>query len=53
MWVSDGDLVDIEGVSLKVMYMFGYMDDFFCFFMDDWVFMGDMLLICGIGCIDF
>ncbi len=53
MRVSDGDPVDIEGVSLKSIYTPGHTDDSFCFLMDDRVLTGDTLLIRGTGRTDF
>ncbi len=53
MRVSDGDRIDIEGVSLDVMYTPGHTDDSYSFAMDDRVFTGDTLLIRGTGRTDF
>ncbi len=51
--VSEGDRVDIEGVSLDVLYTPGHTDDSYSFRMADRVFTGDTLLIRGTGRTDF
>ncbi len=51
--VSDGDRIDIEGISLEALYTPGHTDDSYCFVMDDRVFTGDTLLIRGTGRTDF
>ena len=53
MRVSDGDSIDIEGISLGVMYTPGHTDDSCCFLLDDRVFTGDTLFIRGTGRTDF
>jgi len=53
MRVSDGDSIDIEGVSLDVLYTPGHTDDSYSFVMADRVFTGDTLLIRGTGRTDF
>ena len=53
MRVADGDKLEIEGVSLEVLYTPGHTDDSYCFLMDDRVFTGDTLLIRGTGRTDF
>jgi len=53
MRVSDGDQLDIEGVSLDIIYTPGHTDDSYSFVMDDRVFTGDTLLIRGTGRTDF
>jgi len=53
MRVSDGDQIDINGVSLTAMYTPGHTDDSFCFSMSDRIFTGDTLLIRGTGRTDF
>jgi len=53
MRVADGDSIDIEGVSLKVMYTPGHTDDSCCFLLNDRVFTGDTLFIRGTGRTDF
>ena len=47
--VSDGDRVDIEGISLQAIYTPGHTDDSYSYFMNDRVFTGDTLLIRGTG----
>ena len=51
--VSDGDRVDIEGLSLDVAYTPGHTDDSYSFLLRDRVFTGDTLLIRGTGRTDF
>jgi glyoxylase-like metal-dependent hydrolase (beta-lactamase superfamily II)/rhodanese-related sulfurtransferase len=53
MRVSDGDPIDIEGISLKALYTPGHTDDSYCFAMNDRVFTGDTLFIRGTGRTDF
>jgi sulfur dioxygenase len=53
MRVSDGDRLDIEGISLGVIYTPGHTDDSYCFTLADRVFTGDTLLIRGTGRTDF
>lgn len=53
MRVADGDRIDIEGVSLDVIYTPGHTDDSYSFAMADRVFTGDTLLIRGTGRTDF
>ena len=53
MRVSEGDRVDIEGVSLGVLYTPGHTDDSYSFLLPDRVFTGDTLLIRGTGRTDF
>ena len=53
MRVSEGDTIDVEGLSLDVMYTPGHTDDSYSFLMDDRVFTGDTLLIRGTGRTDF
>ena len=53
MRLADGDKLDIEGVSLDVIYTPGHTDDSYSFAMDDRVFTGDTLLIRGTGRTDF
>lgn len=53
MRVGDGDRLDIEGMSLGVIYTPGHTDDSYCFTMADRVFTGDTLLIRGTGRTDF
>jgi glyoxylase-like metal-dependent hydrolase (beta-lactamase superfamily II) len=49
MRVAEGDRIEIEGVSLEVLYTPGHTDDSYSFLMDDRVFTGDTLLIRGTG----
>ena len=51
--LADGDKLDIEGVSLDVIYTPGHTDDSYSFALDDRVFSGDTLLIRGTGRTDF
>jgi glyoxylase-like metal-dependent hydrolase (beta-lactamase superfamily II)/rhodanese-related sulfurtransferase len=53
MRVSEGDQVEIEGVSLDVLYTPGHTDDSYSYLMGDRVFTGDTLLIRGTGRTDF
>src|SRR5581483_1505432 len=53
MRVSDGDRVEIEGLSLEAVYTPGHTDDSYSFIMPDRVFTGDTLLIRGTGRTDF
>jgi glyoxylase-like metal-dependent hydrolase (beta-lactamase superfamily II)/rhodanese-related sulfurtransferase len=45
MRVTDGDKVEIEGLSLEAVYTPGHTDDSYSFVMPDRVFSGDTLLI--------
>ncbi len=53
MRVADGDKLDIEGVSLDVIYTPGHTDNSYSFALADRVFTGDTLLIRGTGRTDF
>ncbi|WP_448955229.1 MBL fold metallo-hydrolase [Labrys neptuniae] len=53
MRLCDGDRLEIEGVSLDVIYTPGHTDDSYSFVMPDRVFTGDTLLIRGTGRTDF
>ncbi|MBT7505930.1 MAG: MBL fold metallo-hydrolase [Rhodospirillales bacterium] len=53
MRVDEGDTVDIENISLQVLYTPGHTDDSYCFKLDDRIFTGDTLLIRGTGRTDF
>jgi sulfur dioxygenase len=53
MRVSNGDMVDIEGLQLGVIYTPGHTDDSYSFTLHDRVFTGDTLLIRGTGRTDF
>ncbi len=51
--VSDGEHIDVDGLSLKVLYTPGHTDDSYSFALPDRVFTGDTLLIRGTGRTDF
>ena len=51
--LTDGDRVEIEGLSLEAVYTPGHTDDSYSFIMPDRVFTGDTLLIRGTGRTDF
>src|SRR5438874_13265828 len=53
MRVTEGDRVNIEGLSLDVLYTPGHTDDSYSFLLDGRVFTGDTLLIRGTGRTDF
>lgn len=53
MRVDEGDTIDIETISLQVLYTPGHTDDSYCFYMNDRIFTGDTLLIRGTGRTDF
>ena len=53
MRVDDGDTIDIENISLRVIHTPGHTDDSYCFRLPDRVFTGDTLLIRGTGRTDF
>jgi sulfur dioxygenase len=53
MRLTDGDTLQIEGVSLDVIYTPGHTDDSYSFLMQDRVFTGDTLMIRGTGRTDF
>jgi sulfur dioxygenase len=53
MRIADGDKLQIEGVSMDVMYTPGHTDDSYSFMMQDRVFTGDTLMIRGTGRTDF
>jgi glyoxylase-like metal-dependent hydrolase (beta-lactamase superfamily II)/rhodanese-related sulfurtransferase len=53
MRVADGERIQIEGISLGVIYTPGHTDDSYSFTMEDRVFTGDTLLIRGTGRTDF
>src|SRR5262252_5901052 len=53
MRVADCDRLQIEGVTLDVLYTPGHTDDSYSFVMADRVFTGDTLLIRGTGRTDF
>ena len=53
MRVAEGDRIDIEGLSLDVLYTPGHTDDSYSYMMNGRVFTGDTLLIRGTGRTDF
>ena len=53
MRVADGDRIEVEGLSLKVLYTPGHTDDSYSFLLGERVFTGDTLLIRGTGRTDF
>jgi sulfur dioxygenase len=53
MRVTEGDRLDVEGLSLDVLYTPGHTDDSYSFLLSDRVFTGDTLLIRGTGRTDF
>jgi sulfur dioxygenase len=53
MRVAEGDTIDIENVSLRVLYTPGHTDDSYSYVMGDRVFTGDTMLIRGTGRTDF
>ena len=53
MRVTEGDCINIEGLSLDVLYTPGHTDNSYSYLMGDRVFTGDTLLIRGTGRTDF
>lgn len=53
MRVADGDIIELEGISIKTLYTPGHTSDSVCFLWDDKVFTGDTLFIRGSGRTDF
>ncbi len=53
MRVNEGDTINIENISLDVLYTPGHTNDSYCFLLGDRVFTGDTLLIRGTGRTDF
>ena len=53
MRLTDGDRLQIEGVSMDVIYTPGHTDNSYSFLMQDRVFTGDTLMIRGTGRTDF
>jgi glyoxylase-like metal-dependent hydrolase (beta-lactamase superfamily II)/rhodanese-related sulfurtransferase len=51
--VSDGEHIEIEGLSLQALHTPGHTSDSYCFLTDDRVFTGDTLFIRGTGRTDF
>ncbi len=53
MRVEEGETIDIDGLSLRVLYTPGHTDESYSFYSEDRVFTGDTLLIRGTGRTDF
>ena len=53
MRVDEGDRIDVEGITLNVLYTPGHTSDSYSFLLGDRVFTGDTLLIRGTGRTDF
>ncbi len=53
MRVEDGDKIEIDGLSLAVIYTPGHTNDSYCFYTPGMVFTGDTLFIRGTGRTDF
>jgi sulfur dioxygenase len=53
MRVTEGDHIDIEGLTFDVLYTPGHTDDSYSYLLDGRVFTGDTLLIRGTGRTDF
>lgn len=53
MRVQEGETIDIEGLSLDVIYTPGHTDDSYTFKLSDRIFTGDTLFIRGTGRTDF
>src|SRR3954462_14319094 len=53
MRIAEGDRLQVEGLSLEVLYTPGHTDDSYSFACGDRVFTGDTLLIRGTGRTDF
>ena len=53
MQVSDGELIEIDGLELRALFTPGHTSESFSFVMNDRVFTGDTLLIGGTGRTDF
>jgi sulfur dioxygenase len=53
MRVTEGDRIEIEGLSLHVLYTPGHTDDSYSYLLNECVFTGDTLLIRGTGRTDF
>ena len=51
--VSDGDIVDIQGLSITAIHTPGHTSDSYSYLMQDRVFTGDTLFIRGTGRTDF
>ncbi len=53
MRVEDGDLIELEDISLRVIHTPGHTDDSYCLYGHGMLFSGDTLLIRGTGRTDF
>ncbi len=51
--VKEGEVISIDGITLKAIYTPGHTDDSYCFLWENKVFTGDTLLIRGTGRTDF
>lgn len=51
--ITDGELIEIDGLALRALHTPGHTDDSYSFVMPDRVFTGDTLLIRGTGRTDF
>ena len=51
--ISDGEIIDVDGLKLEALYTPGHSDDSYSFRLHDRVFTGDTLLIRGTGRTDF
>lgn len=51
--VSDGEVIDCDGLELRALFTPGHTDESFSFLLDDRVFTGDVLLYRGTGRTDF
>ncbi len=51
--VTDGEVLDVDGLRIQALYTPGHTDDSYSFLFDDRVFTGDTLLIGGTGRTDF
>jgi glyoxylase-like metal-dependent hydrolase (beta-lactamase superfamily II) len=51
--ISDGDVIEAEGLRLHALYTPGHTDDSYSYVLNDRVFTGDTLLIRGTGRTDF
>ncbi|MGB5234684.1 MAG: MBL fold metallo-hydrolase [Candidatus Macondimonas sp.] len=51
--VQDGEIIAVDGLTLRALYTPGHTNESYSFLMDDRVFTGDTLLIRGTGRTDF
>ncbi len=51
--VKDGEIIAVDGLTLRALYTPGHTNESYSFLMDDRVFTGDTLLIRGTGRTDF